>query len=100
MKKKLLVATALAALALTSGCTGLSGTLQSLGNDPAIVSGSLMTPYGSTKFVRVGGNRSNQTVTVSTDGTVTITNVGAGTNTPTPVSIVSAPATVTTTPAK
>lgn len=69
----------LACVTLT-GCTGLSRSLKALGNDPAIVSGSLMTPYGSTKFVRVGGNRVNQTVTVSADGTVTITNVGAGTN--------------------
>lgn len=81
-----------AAIIVLPGCTGLAGSLQALGNDPAIVSGSIMTPYGSSKFVRIGGNRQNQTVQVGTDGSVTITNNGAGTNAPQPVAIVSMPA--------
>lgn len=43
-----------------------------LKNDPATVSASISSVYGTVKLVRVGG-QTNNSVTVSTDGTVTIT---------------------------
>ena len=76
MKKSLALA-ATGLLALT-GCstTNMSEVLKSLGGDPAIVSGSVTTIYGNGRFVRVGGDRKSQTVSIAPDGTVVITNSG------------------------
>lgn len=70
--KRILVLTALAALPLC-GCmssAGFSKTIRELSRDPAIVSGTIQTPYGAARFVRIGGTTNS--VTVSPDGTVTV----------------------------
>lgn len=69
--KCLLAITAAGLLAGTVGCTSLDKVVAQLKDDPAIVSGSVMTPYGSMKFTRVG-SRTNETITVGGDGTITI----------------------------
>lgn len=62
---------ALLSLPLLSGCASFSQVAEQLKDDPAIVSMRLGTPWGVQNFVRVGG-QSNNTVTVSPDGTVKI----------------------------
>lgn len=59
-------------VSLLAGCTNLNGLVTALKDDPATVSASVMTPYGSLKFVRTNPHGTNQTVTVSPDGTVVI----------------------------
>lgn len=67
----LLVVTAAGLLAGTVGCTSMDKVIAQLKDDPAIVAGSVMTPYGSMKFTRVG-SRTNETITVGGDGTITV----------------------------
>jgi len=63
---------ALAALCcLTLSCTpNFAKVMNSLAKDPAIVSGSVQTVYGTARFTRIGGTTNS--VTVSPDGTVTV----------------------------
>lgn len=71
MKASLILA-ALAVLPLT-GCISNSAKLvRELKGDPAVVSGSVSSVYGTVKFVRVGP-QTNNAVSVAPDGTVTIT---------------------------
>jgi hypothetical protein len=59
-------------LLFTFGCTGMSGVVKQLKNDPATVVVHVNTIYGTLSFQRVGVLRTNQTETVSPDGTITV----------------------------
>lgn len=82
-KSLITLAAGILALASCTGCTGFASAIKAAGGDPAIVTGSINTIYGTGKFTRIGGDRRNQTVAIQPDGTVVITNVGAPTNAPT-----------------
>lgn len=71
--KRFLPLVAIIALPL-AGCStsGMSKLVGQLKNDPATVSASVTSVYGTVKLIRVGG-QTNNSVTVSPDGTVTIT---------------------------
>lgn len=57
----------------TTGCISSSAKLvRELKGDPAVVSGSVSSVYGTVKFVRVGP-QTNNAVSVAPDGTVTLT---------------------------
>lgn len=66
---KLVILISLIVVALT-GCTGLTGVIKQLKNDPAVVKMDIVTLYGTGKFVRVGNN--TNTVSIAPDGTVSI----------------------------
>lgn len=54
-----------------AGCTpNFAKVMNSLAKDPAIVSGSVQTVYGTGRFTRIGAT--TNAVTVSPDGTVTV----------------------------
>jgi hypothetical protein len=75
MKKGIQTTLGLCAVALlATGCTsGMSKMAKALANDKATVTGSVTSIYGTMKFVRTNPQGTNQSVTVSPDGTVTIT---------------------------
>jgi hypothetical protein len=74
MKKSIQTTVGAVALALClAGCTGVSKLIKSGGNDHATVSGTVTSIYGTMKFVRTNPAGTNQSVTVSPDGTVTVT---------------------------
>jgi hypothetical protein len=67
MKKILLL------LPLLAGCssTNITALVGALKDDPATVSVNVSSVYGTLRFIRTNP-RTNETVTVSPDGTVTI----------------------------
>lgn len=75
MKRILLIFVFTVAAAVTlalTGCTnGVAGVARALAKDPATVSVKINTIYGTASLVRVGV-QTNNSVTVSPDGTVTI----------------------------
>lgn len=69
--KSLVLIAALALIPLTGCATrNLAASLKELGDDPAIVVGSINTVYGTAKLVRIGVTTNS--VTVNPDGTVTV----------------------------
>lgn len=73
MKRILFASLALLSLTLV-GCStnGMSKLVGQLKGDPATVSATVTSVYGTVKLVRIGG-QTNNAVTVGPDGTVTIT---------------------------
>jgi len=66
--KRILTLSACVALC---GCTpNLAKSMKALGDDPAILVGSVQSVYGTVKVTRIGGTTNS--VTVSPDGTVTV----------------------------
>ena len=65
----------LSLIPLMPGCstTNITELVKSLSKDPATVSVSVQSVYGTMKFVRTAP-LSNQVVTVGSDGTVTVKN--------------------------
>jgi len=61
---------------LLSGCaaTNITKFTQALAKDPAIVNMSVTSIYGNVKFTRIGSIATNESVTISPDGTTTVKN--------------------------
>jgi hypothetical protein len=71
MKKSLAIAIlGSAAFWLLAGCASGPAIVKALAKDQAIVTGNIMTPYGSSRFTRIGAT--TNTVVISPDGTVTV----------------------------
>lgn len=68
--KRILVLLPCAALCGCTSSGNFAKTFKALGEDPAIVSAVLGTPWGVQRFVRIGGTTNS--VMVSPDGTVTV----------------------------
>lgn len=61
----------LCSLLAFTGCSNMPKIVRALAKDQAIVSTKVVTIYGTAQLTRVGGV-TNQTVTVSPDGTITV----------------------------
>lgn len=72
MKTIVLLLASLAILPATGCISNGAKLVRELKGDPAIVSGSVSSVYGTVKFVRVGP-QTNNAVSVAPDGTVTVT---------------------------
>jgi starvation-inducible outer membrane lipoprotein len=55
---------------ILAGCSSAPKMLKALKGDQAIVTGQIMTPWGSSKFIRIGGTTNS--VTVNADGVISV----------------------------